>query len=109
MGAWECGEKVWKTLMSIEISNNKVLRSVRTLICSGGCGACEGQALALRLRRRAVRTTVVREPVPRYRFLILAILAILAILLQTIAIKVLTDLSIVSLLWFYRHSGPLDL
>ena len=35
---------------------------------------CEGQALALRLRRRATRATVVRGPVPRDRSLILAIL-----------------------------------
>ena len=35
---------------------------------------CEGQALALRLRRRAARATVVRGPVPRNRALILAIL-----------------------------------
>ena len=35
---------------------------------------------------------VVRGPVPRNRALILAILIILAILLQTIGIKVLTDL-----------------
>ena len=65
---------------------------MRTLICSGGCDACEGQALALRLRRRAARATVVRGPVPRARSLILAILSILAILLQTRAIKGLTDL-----------------
>ena len=44
---------------------------------------CEGQALALRLRRRAARATVVRGPVPRNRAPILAILIILAILLQT--------------------------
>ena len=50
-----------------------------------------------------------RLPRPRNRSLILAILRILAILLQTIAIKVLSDLSNVSLLRFYRHSGPLDL
>ena len=50
---------------------------------SGCCDACEGQALALRLRRRAARATVVRGPVPRDRFLILHILHILAILLQT--------------------------
>ena len=29
---------------------------------------CEGQALALRLRRRAARATVVRRPVPRRAF-----------------------------------------
>ena len=59
-------------------------RSDRTLIRrSGFCDACEGQALALRLRRRAARATVVRGPVPRNRSLILAILIILAILLQT--------------------------
>ena len=44
---------------------------------------CEGQALALRLRRRAAQATVVRGPVPRNHSLILAILFILAILLQT--------------------------
>ena len=54
---------------------------------------CEGQALAL--RGRGVRFFVVRGPVSRDLSLILAILIILAILLQTIAIKVLTDLSIV--------------
>ena len=59
-------------------------RSDRTLIRrSGFCDACEGQALALRLRRRAARATVVRGPVPRDRALILSILIILAILLQT--------------------------
>ena len=45
---------------------------------------CEGQALALRLRRGAARAAVVRGPVPRNRSLILAILIILAILLQTL-------------------------
>ena len=35
---------------------------------SGFCDACEGQALALRLRRRADRATVVRGPVPRRAF-----------------------------------------
>ena len=44
---------------------------------------CEGQALALRLRRRAARATVGRGPVPRNHSPILAILIILAILLQT--------------------------
>ena len=83
-----------------------MLRSDRTLICNGCCDACEGQALALRLRRRADRATVVRGPSRLYprdagfpasptlppQSLILDILQILAILLQTIAIKVLTDL-----------------
>ena len=50
---------------------------------SGCCDACEGQALALRLRRHADRATVVRGPVPRDRSLILNILHILAILIQT--------------------------
>ena len=50
---------------------------------SGFCDACEGQALALRLRRRAARATVMRGPVPRNRSLILDILHILAILFQT--------------------------
>ena len=31
--ARECGEKVWKTLMSIDISRNEMLRSDRTLMC----------------------------------------------------------------------------
>ena len=31
--AWECGEKVWKTFMSIDISRNERLRSARTLMC----------------------------------------------------------------------------
>ena len=57
---------------------------------SGCCDACEGQALALRAPRRVF--FVARGPVSRDCSLILAILAILAILLQTIAIKVLTDL-----------------
>ena len=42
---------------------------------------CEGQALALRVPGRVF--FVVRGPVSRDRFLILAILAILAILIQT--------------------------
>ena len=69
-------------------------------MCSGGWGAlrgtgpratgpgdaffslpCEGQALALRVPGRVF--FVAREPVPRNRVLILAILFILAILLQT--------------------------
>ena len=58
--------------MSIDISNNKVLRSARTLICSGGWGACEGQALALRGPGRVF--FVVRGSIPRNRALILAIL-----------------------------------
>ena len=70
--------------MSIDISGDKMTRSERTLICSGFCDACEGQALALRLRRRAVRATVVRGPVLRDRALILSILSILAIPLQTL-------------------------
>ena len=60
----ECGEK-----------------SERPLICSGFCDAREGQALALRGPRRVF--FVVRGPVLRNRSLILAILIILAILLQT--------------------------
>ena len=48
------------------------------------------------------------EPLRRAQTaLILHILIILAILLQTIAIKVLSDLSLVFLLRVYRHSGPL--
>ena len=65
------------------ISRNKMTRSERTLMCPAAGVHCEGQALALRLRRRAARATVVRGPVPRDRSLILAILCILAILLQT--------------------------
>ena len=93
---------------------------------SGGWSACEGQALALRgpgdaffsvpcegqalaLRGPGCVFFVVRGSVPRDRALILAILQILAILLQTIAIKVLTDLFSVFRRRFYRHSGPLDL
>ena len=68
-------------------------------MCNGGWGACEGQALALRgpgvrffgaLRGTGPRATgagarffVARGPVPRDCSLILAILFILAILLQT--------------------------
>ena len=79
--AWAYGPKVWKTLMSIEISRNKMLRSERTLICHAVAAMpCEGQALALRVPRRFF---VVRGPVPRDRSLILFILPILAILLQT--------------------------
>ena len=37
-------------------------RSERTLICGGFCDACEGQALALRLRRRAARAPAVPSP-----------------------------------------------
>ena len=60
---------------------------------SRGWGACEGQALALRLRRRASRATVVRGPVPRYRSLILAILINPGHpASDVIDIKVLTDL-----------------
>ena len=76
--------------MSIDISGNKRRRSDRTLICRGFCGACEGQALALRVSGRVF--FVVRGAVLRDCPLILNILFILAILLQTIAIKVLTDL-----------------
>ena len=47
----------------------------------GFCGACEGQALALRGLGRVF--FVARGPVPRDRSLILFILCILAILLQT--------------------------
>ena len=76
--------KVWKTLMSIDISRKQDDKVQRTLICPAAAGVpCEGQALALRLRRRAARATVVRGPVPRDLSLILAILRILAILLQT--------------------------
>ena len=32
--AWACGEKVWKTLMSIESAGTTMLRSDRTLMCS---------------------------------------------------------------------------
>ena len=59
----------------------------------GGCVfsvPCEGQALAL--RGPGCVFFVARGPVSRDRSLILDILQILAILLQTIAIKVLTDL-----------------
>ena len=70
--------------MSIESQQEQDNKVQRTLICSGFCDACEGQALALRLRRRAARATVVRGPVPRDRSLILFILQILAILLQTL-------------------------
>ena len=84
------GPKVWKTFMSIDISENKRLRSARTLICSGS-SACEGQALALRGAGR-VFFGALRGTGPRDCSLILAILFILAILLQTIAIKGLTDL-----------------
>ena len=66
-------------------------------MCNGGCGACEGQALALRVSgcvffsscggrhayTNAIPVFLHRLPCPRNRFLILAILAILAILLQT--------------------------
>ena len=90
-----------KTLMSIDAQqeqDDKVredLNVQRRLGCMRGTGpratglgvrffgACEGQALALRLRRRADRATVVRWPVRRNRVLILFILFILAILLQT--------------------------
>ena len=65
--AWACGEKVWKTLMSIETAGNKMTRSERTLMRSGFWDACEGQALALRLRRRAARATVGRGPSRLYQ------------------------------------------
>ena len=67
--------------MSIDISRHKRRRSSRTLMCNGGWGACEGQALAL--RGPGCVFFVVRGPVPRDRALILCILSILAILLQT--------------------------
>ena len=76
--------------MSIDISKNKRLRSDRTLICNGGWGALRGTGP--RTTGTEARFFVVRGPVPRNRALILFILQILAILLQTIAIKVLTDL-----------------
>ena len=66
------------------------------LLCNGGWGACEGQALALQAPMRffsscggrhaytnAMQVFLHRLPCPRNRFLILAILIILAILLQT--------------------------
>ena len=81
--AWARGEKVWKTLMSIDISRNKRLRSDRTLMCPAAAGVpCEGQALAL--RGPGCVFFVVRGTGPRNRFLILAILQILAILLQSL-------------------------
>ena len=49
------------------ISRNERLRSDRTLMRRGGWGACEGQALALRLRRRADRAAVVRGPSRLYQ------------------------------------------
>ena len=78
-------------------------------MCSSSSDACEGQALALRgrgvrffsvpceglslaLRGPGCVFFVGRGTGPRDRSLILSILSILAILLQTIAIKVLTDL-----------------
>ena len=76
-------------------------------MCNGGWGACEGQALALRVSGCVF--FVVRVPVPRDRFLILFILQILAILLQTRAIKGLSDLFSWLLLRFYRHEGLPDL
>ena len=75
--------QVREDLNVYSISRNKRTRSDRTLMRRGGWGACKGQALALRLRRRADRAAVVRGPVPRDRSLILDILIILAILLQT--------------------------
>ena len=66
MGAWACGEKVWKTFMSIEISRNERLRSERTLMCPAAAGVpCEGQALALRAPRRVF--FVVRGPSRLYQ------------------------------------------
>ena len=77
--------------MSIDISrNNTALRSYRTLMCSGCWGALRGTGP--RATGAGARFFVVRGPVSRDRSLILFILFILAILLQTIAIKVLTDL-----------------
>ena len=49
MGAWACGEKVWKTFMSIESQqehDDKVHEDLN--VSRGGWGACEGQPLALR-------------------------------------------------------------
>ena len=102
--------------MSIDISRHKRLRSERTLIRCSGWGAlrgtgprttgpgvrffsvpCEGQALALRGSGRFF--FVVRGSVRRDRALILSILSILAILLQTRAIKVLMDLFCLLLRW----------
>ena len=77
--------------MSIDISKNKRLRSERTLICRGFCGALRGTGPRATGAGGCV-FFVGRGPVPRDLSLILAILSILAILLQTIAIKVLTDL-----------------
>ena len=73
--------------MSIEISRHTEKRSERTLICSSGCNACEGQALAL--QEPGCVFFVVRGTGPRNRCLILAILHILAILLQTRILKTL--------------------
>ena len=82
MGAWACGEKVWKTLMSIEPQKQQGEKVRRTLICTAAAGVhYEGQALALRAPRRVF--FVVRGPVLRDCLLILFILFILAILLQT--------------------------
>ena len=73
-----------KGLEDLNVYRNQQQQGVkvrRTLICSGGCDACEGQALALRAPRRVF--FVVRGPVSCDLHLILAILSILAILLQT--------------------------
>ena len=77
----------------------------RTLICSGGCGALRGtgpRATGPGARffvvrgshayTNAMQVFLHRLPCPHDRALILFILSILAILLQTIAIKGLTDL-----------------
>ena len=53
MGAWACGEKGLEDLNVYSISRKERLRSVRTLMCNGGWGACEGQALALRAAPQA--------------------------------------------------------
>ena len=71
-------------------------------MCSGGCGALRGTGPRATGAGGCV-FFVVRGPVPRDRFLILDILLIPNILLQTITIKVLSDLSVVLLLRFYRH------
>ena len=107
MGAWACGEKVWKTLMSIDISRNKRLRSERTLICNGCCGALRGTGP--RTTGTEARFFLVRGPVLRDRLLILSILSILAILLQTRERLRSYGPFLLVAPTCYRHSGPLDL
>ena len=87
----EQDDKVRRTLMSIDISRHTEKRSERPLICSGCWDALRGTGPRATGAGGCV-FFVVRGPVPRNRALILAILSILAILLQTIDIKVLTDL-----------------